>query len=101
MKIYLGIDNVICKTDADSAEGYRNAQPYHERIEKMNELFDEGNEIYYISYRETRSGKNFTLLLFEQFKNWNCKYTSILLDIFPDYGKIILHNTKEPNEYFT
>ena len=52
-----------------------------DRIEKINLLFDEGNEIYYISKREFEGEKGIanTLLTHSQFEKWGCKYTQIIL----------------------
>ena len=78
MKYYFGIDNVICTTENDN---YNEAIPLKERIEKINNLFDEGDEIYYISSRESEgeNGVKNTLLTHTQFEEWKCKYTKIYL----------------------
>tara|TARA_X000000368_G_scaffold348595_1_gene288414 strand:- start:306 stop:605 length:300 start_codon:yes stop_codon:yes gene_type:complete len=78
MKYYFGIDNVICETQENN---YTDAKPLFDRIEKINLLFDEGNEIYYISKREFEGEKGIanTLLTHSQFEKWGCKYTQIIL----------------------
>ena len=49
MIYYFGIDDVICKTNETD---YENSEPNYERIAFINNLFDNGNIIYYNSQRE-------------------------------------------------
>ena len=48
MKYVVDIDGTICKTKGSD---YENSKPIKERIQKMNELFDEGHEIHYWTAR--------------------------------------------------
>ena len=50
MKIYVDIDNTICKTiGAD----YSSATPIKKNIKKINNLFEKGHEIIYWTARGT------------------------------------------------
>ena len=42
MKIYVDIDNTICKT---LGMDYENAKPIKKNIDKINNLYNQGNEI--------------------------------------------------------
>jgi hydroxymethylpyrimidine pyrophosphatase-like HAD family hydrolase len=47
MVVYVDIDGTICSQEED----YSNAKPYRERIQKINKLYDDGNEIIYWTAR--------------------------------------------------
>ena len=48
MTYVFDIDGTICtKTDGD----YSQAEPLHERIQKVNELYDQGHEIIFLTAR--------------------------------------------------
>ena len=49
------IDGTICYTDGSN---YKESKPNKERIEIINKLFDEGNEIHYWTARGANSGKD-------------------------------------------
>ena len=71
MIIYVDIDNTICKTDGCN---YTEAIPIKERIDKVNQWYDDGHTIVYWTARGTGSGINCTLQTYEQLIKWNCKY---------------------------
>ena len=48
MKIYVDIDNTICKTEGMD---YSKSSPIFANIEKINKLYDSGNEIIYWTAR--------------------------------------------------
>ena len=47
MIIYVDIDDTICFYDQQYNLDYSKAIPYPDRIKKINELFDKGNDIIY------------------------------------------------------
>ena len=70
------IDGTICITPkgADGTFDYARSQPLFDRIQKINELYDEGHTIIYWTARGSSSGidwLNFTII---QLENWKCKY---------------------------
>ena len=87
------IDDTICK-NGPSIEGqdnhpYKIKVPITGRIEKMNQLYDEGHSIIYWTSRGSESGKDWTPYTREQLDNWGVKYSAIicgkpLFDIFID-----------------
>ena len=50
MKIYVDIDNTICKTEGTD---YKSAMPIKSNIKKINNLFEKGHEIIYWTARGT------------------------------------------------
>lgn len=65
------IDNTICKsTNSD----YPNSTPYVERIQKINNLYDEDNTIIYWTARGGNTGIDWTELTTQQLQTWGCKY---------------------------
>lgn len=74
MKFMVDIDGTICNnTNGD----YQNAKPYSNRIERMNRLYEEGNEVHYWTARGMSSGKDWQELTRKQFDEWGVKYTSL------------------------
>ena len=88
MKYVVDIDGTICKEDGDVI----NRLPYKDRIQKINKLYDEGNEIVYMTARGLKSGRGeayYRPITEEQLKSWGCKYHELSFkthdaDIFID-----------------
>ena len=84
MKYVVDIDGTICSvTDGE----YSNAFPNEDRIAKINKLYDEGNQIIYLTARGMGwSGDNADLaketfyeLTKHQLDRWGCKYHKLVL----------------------
>lgn len=74
MKYIIDIDNTICRSEASD---YRNSKPYGDRIEKVNNLYDQGHEIHYWTARGGNSGIDWTEFTINQLKEWGCKFHSV------------------------
>ena len=88
MKIYIiDIDGTICtqETSKSNYPDYDKAKPFKNRIKKVNDLYDEGNEIHYWTARGSVSGIDHLELTTKQLKEWNCKYTSLRVGDKPHY----------------
>lgn len=85
MKIYVDIDETICRSVGGR---YENASPLPEHINKINKLYDEGNRIVYYTARGQRSGKDHKLLTLQQLRDWGCKYHHLEMNK-PDYDLLI------------
>lgn len=70
------VDGTICTTENGN---YFGSKPIKERIEKMNKLYDEGNEIIYHTARGYKSGINWREVTENQFKYWGVKYHKLIL----------------------
>ena len=87
MIVYVDIDNTICKTP-ETGE-YHKAKPLHDRISKINEMYDSGHTIIYWTARGTVTGKDWKELTEKQFQEWLVKYHDLRLgkpvyDVFID-----------------
>ena len=51
MRYVVDIDGTICVPGETEDERYTGATPIQERIDKINKLYDEGNEIVYLTAR--------------------------------------------------
>ena len=75
MKKYcFDIDGTICSQEKD----YNNAKPYVDRIEIINGLFEDGNEITLFTARGTVTKIDWEKVTINQLKKWNVKYHRLL-----------------------
>jgi hypothetical protein len=86
MRIFVDIDNTICKTQGND---YWNAEPIPEAIKKINRLFDEGNTIIYWSARGGTSGKDWTYFTDKQLRFWDCKFHFLIMNEKLDFDLIV------------
>lgn len=77
MRIIVDIDNTIC-TQRPKGD-YENAEPMMDRIEMINDLYDQGNEIVYWTSRGSRSGIDWYAMTENQLIQWGCKFTTLNL----------------------
>ena len=82
--IYVDIDETICRRESDIDFGvihdYTKAQPIVENIEKINQLYDEGNTIVYWTARGSRKQIDWTELTTNQLNEWGAKYHELRVD---------------------
>lgn len=94
------IDNTICNTPViNGTSDYEAAIPISDRINKINQLYDDGNKIIYWSGRGSASGKDRTLLTKTQLSEWGCKYHELRL-YKPVYDIFIDDKAVNSEEYF-
>ena len=95
MKIYVDIDNTICKTEGMD---YSKSSPIFANIEKINKLYDSGNEIIYWTARGSITKIDNFELTEKQLKKWNCKYHKLSVGQKPYYDLLICDKTKRIEE---
>lgn len=96
MKYIVDIDGTICNnTDGD----YKNAKPYVDRIEKINNLYDAGHYIVYWTARGGNTGKDWTNLTKQQLIKWGCKYDELNMHK-PSYDIWIDDKAINAEDYF-
>jgi len=82
--IYVDIDETICRRESDIDFGvihdYTKAKPIVENIEKINQLYDEGNTIVYWTARGSRKQIDWTELTTNQLNEWGVKYHELRVD---------------------
>ena len=99
MIIYVDIDGTICNTPrATVSWDYPNSKPRKNQIDKINKLYDEGNEIVYWTARGGHSGVDWSIVTKKQLKEWGCKYTRIEKERKPSYDLFICDKTKRIEE---
>lgn len=74
MIYYVDIDGTIC---CNTQGKYQNAKPFPERIEKINEIYDQGNTVVYWTARGSNTGIDWTDLTKQQLDSWGVKYHDI------------------------
>ena len=95
MIIYVDIDGTICHTENSD---YENSIANFTHIEKINKLYDEGNEIVYWTARGGTTGKSWRTFTKRQIDNWGCQYTRIEIKRKPSWDLLIDDKTKRIEE---
>ena len=95
MKIYVDIDNTICKT---LGLDYENAKPIKKNIDKINNLYNQGNEIIYWTARGSVSKNDYYDITYSQLRDWGCMFHSLSVGEKPPYDLLICDKTKRIEE---
>ncbi len=74
MIYYVDIDGTIC---TNTNGNYKDAKPLKENIDKINRLYDEGNEIVYWTARGGTTGIDWTELTRSQLEKWGARHTEL------------------------
>ena len=106
MKIYVDIDDTICDYDPTLNKAtspyedaiYHHAKPISMNIDKINKLFEDGNEIIYYTARGNLSKIDWYDLTKEQLDNWGAKYHKVITGHKPAYDLIICDKSKRIEE---
>ena len=95
MIIYVDIDGTICHTPTkDGKSDYPNSNPRQEQIDKINKLYDEGNEIVYWTARGATTGRDWSVMTERQLDYWGCRYTRIETQKKPSFDLFIDDKSK-------
>jgi hypothetical protein len=95
--IYIDIDETICNTPEN--RNYSDATPIKDNIEKINELYYNGDTIVYWTARGTGSGIDWRLVTEKQFSNWGVKYHELKFGK-PIYDLFICDKAKNSEKFF-
>jgi hypothetical protein len=101
MNIYVDIDETICDYDLTGPREYSLARPIPLNIDKINKLYDEGNEITYYTARGSvhrHRIEEYYDLTSKQLKNWGAKYHKLIVGHKPNYDLIICDKSKRIEE---
>jgi len=99
MNIYVDIDETICYYE-DERE-YHLAKPINSNIDKINKLYQEGNQITYYTARGSVFKdriEEYINLTEGQLKLWGCKYHNLNVGEKPPYDLLICDKTKRIEE---
>lgn len=77
MIIYVDIDETICVSP--ESRDYSLATPIVENINKINKMYDDGNQIVYWTARGTVTGIDWTDLTKKQLTKWGAKHHDVKL----------------------
>ena len=88
MRYCVDIDGTICSPTI--GRDYENEQPWQDRIDVINKLYDDGDYIIYFTARgmgrfagDPDAGAKASAILFEltkeQLDSWGCKYNELIL----------------------
>ena len=91
MLIYVDIDETICFTP-DSRD-YSLAEPYLDKIQKINNLYDQGHEIVYWTARGRVTKIDWYKITKNQLDSWGAKYHQLDLETKPHYDLLICDKT--------
>ena len=75
------IDGTICSLVENS--NYKEAIPFDNMLKKINELYDEGHKIYFMTARGSVSGKDWTRFTKNQLDCWGFKYHKLITNQKP------------------
>jgi len=90
MNIFVDIDDTICFYNSKVKDlNYNNAIPNFQRIQKINDLFEQGNKITYWTARGSVTGIDWFEITQKQLETWKCKYHELRMgkpayDLFID-----------------
>ena len=97
MIYYVDIDDTICIRSDHTDLNYENSKPIKERIEFINQLYDDGHTIVYWTARGTGTGIDWSETTQRQFSDWGVKYHELrfgkpIYDLFIDDKNINSEN---------
>jgi hypothetical protein len=77
MVVYVDVDGVLCtNTNGD----YERAEPLQENIDKVNELFRDGDRIVIWTARGTTTGIDWRRLTEAQLQSWGVNYHQLMMN---------------------
>ena len=94
--IYVDIDGTICHTVESR---YENSVPYHNRIERINSMYDDGFTIVYWTARGSKTGIDWLEFTEKQLKAWGALYDRLEMKK-PQYNLFIDDRALNSEEFF-
>ena len=101
MLIYVDIDETICDYDPPHDRDYKKARPIQMNIDKINLLYDQGNEIVYYTARGSLRKHllfKYEALTREQLQKWGAKHHKLIVGEKPAYDLIICDKARRIEE---
>jgi len=97
--IYVDIDETICRYDG--VRNYPLALPMYERINRINNLYEDGNKIVYWTARGSTTKIDWTDLTKNQLQEWGVKYHELRMNHKPDYDLLICDKAVNSDNFFS
>ncbi len=103
--IYVDLDGTISYNPeepgfADRHADYKKAKPIPERINYINQLFDEGHKIHIWTARGSVSGTDYYDLTKQQMLDWGVKYTELHVGNKPHFDMYICDKSYNSETFF-
>jgi histidinol phosphatase-like enzyme len=103
--IYVDIDGTIAVNRdalriANPSAEYEDTYPFHNRIQIINNLYDQGHTIVYWTARGASSGKDHTELTKKQLKEWGAKYHRLDIGNKPHFDMYICDKSYNSESWF-
>lgn len=98
-KIFVDIDETICYYESE--RDYNLALPIKNRIEKINALYKDGNEITYWTARGSVTGIDWHEVTKKQLSEWGCKYHKLSVGEKPHFDLYICDKSINSENFFT
>ena len=103
--IYVDVDGTICSQHnspdfKDQPRDYMNIKPYRDRIQVINELYDQGHTIVYWTARGCLSGVDHSELTKEQLLRWGAKYHKLEMGNKPHFDMYICDKSFNSESWF-
>ncbi len=98
MNIYVDIDETIADYDVSGPRDYPLARPIQINIDKINKLYEEGNEITYYTARGSKTGLDWFEITKNQLEEWGAKYHHLSVGEKPPYDLIICDKSRRIEE---
>ena len=99
MVIYVDIDETIADFDLSvDRTDYTLATPIDINIDKINKLYEEGNNITYYTARGSVSEIDWYDITKAQLDSWGCKYHKLITGHKPAYDLLICDKSKRIEE---
>lgn len=104
MIIYVDIDGTICEEipfRGKTAEHYLAQKPFTDRIQHINNLYNQGHEIHYWTARGATRGIDWTDLTRDQLAEWGCLYHELHVGNKPHFDMYICDKSFNSESWFT
>lgn len=99
MIVYVDIDDTICDYEVgESNTDYTAARPIQINIDKINKLYEEGNNITYYTARGSATGIDWYEITKDQLDEWGCKYSYLSVGEKPAYDLLICDKSRRIEE---
>ena len=99
MNIYVDIDETIADyLPTDDKSDYNLATPIHINIDKINKLYNQGNQITYYTARGSGTGIDWFEVTKDQLDRWDAKYHNLSTGEKPPYDLIICDKSRRIEE---
>jgi hydroxymethylpyrimidine pyrophosphatase-like HAD family hydrolase len=91
------LDGTLCQTEKVD---YMRAEPFQERIERVNSLYDEGHTIIIETARGSVSGEDWFKETKKQLKSWGLKYNFLRTGMKQNADIYIDDKGKHSDDFF-